>query len=52
MHFPAPPRLAALMRESGLESVSFHRLTFGTAYLHIGRVPGMNMRPFDHRGGA
>ena len=40
MHFPAPPRLAALMRDSGLEAVSCHRLTFGTAYLHIGRVPG------------
>jgi demethylmenaquinone methyltransferase/2-methoxy-6-polyprenyl-1,4-benzoquinol methylase len=39
MHFLSPPRLAALMRESGLEPVSCRRLTYGTAYLHIGRVP-------------
>ena len=39
-HFPAPPELASLMRQAGLESVSWHRLTFGTAYLHVGRVPG------------
>ena len=41
-HFPAPPRLASLMRQAGLESVSWHRLTFGTAYLHVGRTPGGN----------
>jgi demethylmenaquinone methyltransferase / 2-methoxy-6-polyprenyl-1,4-benzoquinol methylase len=39
-HFPAPPRLAALMTDAGLEHVTCHRLTYGTAYLHIGRVPG------------
>jgi demethylmenaquinone methyltransferase/2-methoxy-6-polyprenyl-1,4-benzoquinol methylase len=41
-HFPAPPALAALMREAGLQSVSWHRLTFGTACLHVGRAPGGN----------
>ncbi len=41
-HFPAPAALASLMRQAGLQSVSLHRLTFGTAYLHIGRTPGGN----------
>ncbi len=41
-HFPAPPALAGLMRQAGLKSVSWHRLTFGTAYLHVGRTPGGN----------
>ena len=41
-HFPAPPALGSLMRQAGLESVSWHRLTFGTAYLHVGRTPGGN----------
>jgi demethylmenaquinone methyltransferase/2-methoxy-6-polyprenyl-1,4-benzoquinol methylase len=41
-HFPAPPALASMMRQAGLQSVSWHRLTFGTAYLHIGRTPGGN----------
>jgi demethylmenaquinone methyltransferase/2-methoxy-6-polyprenyl-1,4-benzoquinol methylase len=41
-HFPAPPALASLMRQAGLQSVSWHRLTFGTAYLHIGKTPGGN----------
>ena len=41
-HFPAPPVLAALMRQAGLRSVGWHRLTFGTAFLHIGRTPGGN----------
>jgi demethylmenaquinone methyltransferase/2-methoxy-6-polyprenyl-1,4-benzoquinol methylase len=41
-HFPTPPTLASLMREAGLRSVSWHRLTFGTAFLHIGRTPGGN----------
>jgi demethylmenaquinone methyltransferase/2-methoxy-6-polyprenyl-1,4-benzoquinol methylase len=41
-HFPAPPALASLMRKAGLRSVSWHRLTFGTAYLHIGKTPGGN----------
>jgi len=39
-HFPAPPELASMMRQAGLQSVSWHRLTFGTAFLHIGRAPG------------
>jgi demethylmenaquinone methyltransferase/2-methoxy-6-polyprenyl-1,4-benzoquinol methylase len=41
-HFPAPPALASLMRQAGLQSVSWHRLTFGTAFLHVGRTPGGN----------
>jgi demethylmenaquinone methyltransferase/2-methoxy-6-polyprenyl-1,4-benzoquinol methylase len=41
-HFPAPPALASLMRQAGLQSVSWHRLTFGAAFLHIGRTPGGN----------
>jgi demethylmenaquinone methyltransferase/2-methoxy-6-polyprenyl-1,4-benzoquinol methylase len=39
-HFPAPPVLASLMQQAGLQSVTWCRLTFGTAYLHIGRAPG------------
>jgi demethylmenaquinone methyltransferase / 2-methoxy-6-polyprenyl-1,4-benzoquinol methylase len=39
-HFPSPQSLRLLMRESGLQRVSFTRLTFGVAYLHIGRAPG------------
>jgi len=39
-HFPAPPELASLMRQAGLQAVSWHRLTFGTAFVHIGRTPG------------
>ncbi len=39
-HFPPPAALGALMRQAGLEGVSWHSLTFGTAYLHVGRVPG------------
>ena len=39
-HFPPPEDFAALMRRAGLVAVRYHRLTFGTAYLHIGRTPG------------
>jgi demethylmenaquinone methyltransferase/2-methoxy-6-polyprenyl-1,4-benzoquinol methylase len=39
-HFPAPHLLASLMRQAGLQSVRWCRLTFGTAYLHIGKTPG------------
>jgi demethylmenaquinone methyltransferase / 2-methoxy-6-polyprenyl-1,4-benzoquinol methylase len=39
-HFPPPAAFAQVMRASGLQSVHYHRLTFGTAYLHIGRTPG------------
>ncbi len=38
-HFPAPQVLRDLMREAGLGPVTYQGLTFGTAYLHIGRVP-------------
>jgi demethylmenaquinone methyltransferase/2-methoxy-6-polyprenyl-1,4-benzoquinol methylase len=38
-HFPAPRTLGDLMRQAGLGPVSYQGLTFGTAYLHIGRVP-------------
>ncbi|HEY9595829.1 MAG TPA: class I SAM-dependent methyltransferase [Spirochaetia bacterium] len=39
-HFPQPSALAALMEEAGLRRVRYHRLTFGTAYLHIGYTSG------------
>jgi demethylmenaquinone methyltransferase / 2-methoxy-6-polyprenyl-1,4-benzoquinol methylase len=39
-HFPAPAAFADLMRAAGLEAVHWHRLTFGTAYLFMGRTPG------------
>jgi demethylmenaquinone methyltransferase/2-methoxy-6-polyprenyl-1,4-benzoquinol methylase len=39
-HFPPPDALSSLMTESGLREVSYTRLTFGVAYLHVGRVPG------------
>ena len=39
-HFPPPAPFADLMRAAGLRAVHYHRLTFGTAYLHIGRTPG------------
>jgi demethylmenaquinone methyltransferase/2-methoxy-6-polyprenyl-1,4-benzoquinol methylase len=39
-HFPSPDALSSLMTESGLLEVSYTRLTFGAAYLHVGRVPG------------
>lgn len=38
--FPSPPAFAALMREAGLQRVAWHRLTFGSAYLHVGLVSG------------
>ena len=38
--FPAPLAFAALMREAGLQRVAWHRLTFGSAYLHVGLVSG------------
>jgi demethylmenaquinone methyltransferase/2-methoxy-6-polyprenyl-1,4-benzoquinol methylase len=39
-HFPPPAELRRLMEGAGLRSVTCHGLTFGTAYLHIGRTPG------------
>jgi demethylmenaquinone methyltransferase / 2-methoxy-6-polyprenyl-1,4-benzoquinol methylase len=38
-HFPAPQALRDLMEQAGLGPVTYQGLTFGTAYLHIGRVP-------------
>jgi demethylmenaquinone methyltransferase/2-methoxy-6-polyprenyl-1,4-benzoquinol methylase len=38
-HFPAPGALSDLMRQAGLDPVTYHGLTFGAAYLHIGRTP-------------
>ena len=38
-HFPAPKDLRDMMSQAGLEPVTYHGLTFGTAFLHIGRVP-------------
>ena len=39
-HFPSPAGFSRLMVEAGLGRVTAHRLTFGTACLHIGRPPG------------
>jgi demethylmenaquinone methyltransferase / 2-methoxy-6-polyprenyl-1,4-benzoquinol methylase len=39
-HFPSPAVFRAMMVEAGLHSVSCHSLTFGTAWLHVGRAPG------------
>ncbi len=36
-HFPLPAAFSDLMREAGLTDISAHRLTFGTACLHVGR---------------
>jgi demethylmenaquinone methyltransferase / 2-methoxy-6-polyprenyl-1,4-benzoquinol methylase len=37
--FPAPQAFRDLMRSAGLTDVVYFGLTFGTAYVHIGRVP-------------
>ncbi len=39
MKHPGPEAFADIMAASGLETVETLRLTFGAAYLHIGRVP-------------
>jgi demethylmenaquinone methyltransferase/2-methoxy-6-polyprenyl-1,4-benzoquinol methylase len=36
---PSPSAFAGTMRSAGLVEVEIHRLTWGAAYLHIGRVP-------------
>lgn len=38
--FPAPEAFAAVMRAAGLQRVAWHRLTFGSAYLHVGLASG------------
>jgi demethylmenaquinone methyltransferase/2-methoxy-6-polyprenyl-1,4-benzoquinol methylase len=37
--FPEPDRLAATMREAGLEHVAYRRMGLGSVALHVGRVP-------------
>ncbi len=37
--FPAPRELARIMSGAGLVDVVYHGLTFGAAYLHVGRAP-------------
>jgi len=37
--FPTPQAFRDLMVKAGLADVAYHGLTFGTAYLHVGRVP-------------
>ena len=39
-HFPHPDRFDQIMRESGFARVTHHGLTFGSAFLHIGRTQG------------
>ena len=43
MKHPGPEAFAALMGASGLDRVETLRLTFGAAYLHVGRVPNGGM---------
>ncbi len=37
--FPAPRSFAQVMTAAGLTDVAWHSLTFGAAYLHVGRTP-------------
>jgi demethylmenaquinone methyltransferase/2-methoxy-6-polyprenyl-1,4-benzoquinol methylase len=37
---PGPERFASLMRAAGLVDVEYRRLTWGAAYLHVGRARG------------
>jgi demethylmenaquinone methyltransferase / 2-methoxy-6-polyprenyl-1,4-benzoquinol methylase len=39
-HFPQPAAFGRLMQEAGLSRVTWRRLTFGTACLHMGRPAG------------
>jgi len=38
--FPEPEAVAGMMRAAGLEEVRFHRLTLGSATVHVGVRPG------------
>jgi len=38
--FPVPAAFGDIMRDAGLQRVTWHPLTYGSAYLHVGRVPG------------
>jgi demethylmenaquinone methyltransferase/2-methoxy-6-polyprenyl-1,4-benzoquinol methylase len=40
MKHPGPEAFAGIMRSAGLERVETLRLTWGAAYLHVGRAPG------------
>ncbi len=37
--FPSPDDFAAIMRDAGLVSVGFERMSFGAAHLYVGTVP-------------
>jgi demethylmenaquinone methyltransferase/2-methoxy-6-polyprenyl-1,4-benzoquinol methylase len=37
--YPAPDRIAGIMREAGLEDVRWEPLTLGIVTLHLGRRP-------------
>jgi demethylmenaquinone methyltransferase / 2-methoxy-6-polyprenyl-1,4-benzoquinol methylase len=41
MRFPGPEAFSEIMRRAGLAAVEHHALTFGAAYLHVGRVPAV-----------
>ena len=43
--FPSPDEFRDLMRSTGLTGVVYHSLTFGAAYLHLGRVPDVPRGP-------
>src|SRR6478752_6796247 len=38
--YPNPERIAAIMREAGLEDVTWHGMTGGIVTIHVGIVPG------------
>ncbi|HVO38071.1 MAG TPA: ubiquinone/menaquinone biosynthesis methyltransferase [Spirochaetia bacterium] len=38
--FPTPREFGRMMTAAGLRDVVYHGLTFGAAYLHVGRAPG------------
>ena len=37
--FPTPEELSGLMAAAGLRDIVYHGLTFGAAYIHVGRAP-------------
>ena len=36
--FPSPDEFKAAMEETGLIEVTYHKLTFGITYVHVGTV--------------
>jgi len=42
--FPTPETFGDIMTSAGLTEVTWHSLTFGAAYLHVGRTPPVDRR--------